>query len=129
MMKLSLKNKKFELSLGARGEMIAFGFLKDKGYKILEKNYTCRLGEIDAIIRDRHTIVFVEIKTRKSDHFGRPEEAVHLYKQRKIIKVAHWYLKEKRMEDVAVAFAVVAISWNEGEPEVRFIPNAFDASS
>ncbi|MFH0986008.1 MAG: YraN family protein [Candidatus Omnitrophota bacterium] len=117
----------FRISLGDRGETAACNFLKEKGYEILEKNYRCKLGEIDVIARRAGRLAFIEIKTRTSDRFGMPQEAVGLRKQEKIFKIAAWYLKEKRLERTPVAFDVVAVLWKEGQgPEMRLFPDAFE---
>ena len=126
-MKLTPNPGPFRWSLGERGEAVACGFLKEHGYEILEKNYKCKLGEIDAIVRRQGRIAFVEIKTRTSKQFGMPQEAVDLKKQEKIFKVAQWYLKEKKLEKTPVAFDVIAILWKEGQaPEIRLIADAFE---
>ncbi|MFH1801141.1 MAG: YraN family protein [Candidatus Omnitrophota bacterium] len=117
----------FRLSLGERGETAACVFLKDHGYKILEKNYKCKLGEIDVIARRQGRLAFIEIKTRTNAQFGTPQEAVDLRKQEKIFKVAQWYLKEKKILKFPIAFDVVAILWREGQPpEMRLIADAFE---
>ena len=127
-MKYSPLTKPFHLSLGERGEMIAWNFLRKQGYKILEKNYRCKIGEIDVVAQKNGRIVFIEIKTRAHHGFGRPEESVHAAKQKKLISLAKWYLKEKRKTDVAVSFDVLAITFQgESEPEIRLIENAFMA--
>ena len=126
-MKLTPSLVPFRLSLGNRGEMVACAFLKEKGYEILEKNYKCKLGEIDVIARRAGRLVFVEIKTRTSAQFGVPQEAVDLRKQEKIFKLAQWYLKEKKLEKISMAFDVVAVLWKEGQtPEMRLIADAFE---
>ena len=126
-MKLTPNPGPFRLSLGDRGEMAACGFLKEKGYEILEKNYKCKIGEIDVIARRAGRLAFIEIKTRTSVQFGMPQEAVDLKKQEKIFKLAQWYMKEKKLEKIPVAFDVVAILWREGEaPQVRLIADAFE---
>jgi putative endonuclease len=117
----------FRLSLGERGETVACGFLRDHGYEILEKNYKCKLGEIDVIARRQGRLAFVEIKTRTSTQFGTPQEAVDLRKQEKIFHVAQWYLKEKKILKSPIAFDVVAILWKKGQtPEIRLIADAFE---
>jgi putative endonuclease len=113
--------------LGERGEIAACGFLKENGYEILEKNYKCKLGEIDVIARRKGRLAFIEIKTRTSAQFGMPQEAVDLKKQEKIFKVAQWYMKEKKSLRIPVAFDVVAILWKEGQkPEIRLFADAFE---
>ena len=117
----------FRSSLGDRGETAARGFLKDHGYEILEKNYKCKLGEIDVIARRRGRLAFIEIKTRTNTQFGLPQEAVDLRKQVKIFEVAQWYLKEKKIEKTPVAVDVVAVLWGEKKaPEMRLITDAFE---
>ena len=129
-MKLTPHPGPFRLSLGERGETAACRFLEAQGYKILEKNYKCKLGEIDVITRRQGRLAFVEIKTRTSTQFGTPQEAVNLQKQEKIFKVAQWYLKEKKILKSPIAFDVVAILWKEGQtPEMRLIADAFEKKS
>jgi len=108
--------------------MAACAFLKKNGYEIHEKNYKCKLGEIDVIARRRGRLAFIEIKTRTSTQRGTPQEAVDLRKQEKIFKVAQWYMKEKKLGEILVAFDVVAILWREGQtPEICLIADAFQA--
>ena len=126
-MKLTPHPGPFRSTLGERGERAACGFLKEHRYEILEKNYKCKLGEIDVIARRRGRLAFVEIKTRTSAQFGTPQEAVDLRKQAKIFKVAQWYMKEKKIVKAPVAFDVVAILWREGQtPEIRLIADAYE---
>ena len=126
-MKLTPHPGSFRLSLGERGETAACGFLGAHGYEILEKNYKCKLGEIDVIARRQKRLAFIEIKTRTSIQFGAPQEAVDLKKQEKIFKVAQWYLMEKKLAKAPIAFDVVAILWKEGQtPEIRLIADAFE---
>ena len=84
---------------GKKGEDIAAARLRKEGYRIIERNYRCIYGEIDIIAMHSGDIVFVEVKSRKSDEFGSPEEAVGITKQRKISKVALNYLQEKGLAD------------------------------
>lgn len=109
-------------SIGAVYEKKAEDFLKDKGYDILQKNFRCKMGEIDIIARKNDVICFVEVKYRKSASYGHPEEAVSYYKQEKIRKVAEFYfLYHKIPLDTECSFDVIAV---EGE-EIRHIRNAF----
>lgn len=125
-MKLSPNKKPFRFSLGARGEAVACEFLKKQGYEILEKNYQCKLGEVDVIGKRAGRIAFVEIKTRSGELFGAPQEAVDARKREKILRIADWYLKKNKKTDIAVSFDVVAIVWKEAKsPEIRLIQDAF----
>ena len=127
-MKLSPKKTAFRVSLGARGEMIACDFLRKQGFRILEKNFRCRLGEIDVIAERGGRLRFIEIKTRAGSGFGRPEEAVHAAKQKKLVSLALWYLKGKKKTDVPVSFDVLAVELRAaGEPAFHLIEDAFEA--
>jgi putative endonuclease len=126
-MKLNPKPGPFRLPLGDRGEAAACKFLKKKGYDLIEKNYQCKLGEIDVIAKRGGRIAFIEVKTRTSAQYGAPQEAVNPVKQEKIFKIASWYLKEKRISGMPVAFDVVSVLWKEGQPpEITLIPDAFE---
>ena len=111
---------------GESGESIAARYLKKSGYKILEKNYRTSLGEIDIIARDGKTIVFVEVKSRRSVHFGSPKWAVTPQKQRKISMVALQYLKSTRQSTAKARFDVVAIIASRDKQQIEVIQNAFD---
>ncbi len=126
-MRLRPQETPFRLSLGDRGEMIACDFLIKKGYAILEKNYRCKIGEADIIVQKDGRLVFVEVKTRTSTRYGSPEEAVHKMKQKKIVLISQWYLKEKKLRDIPVSYGVVAVDWPRGQqPEVRWVMDAFN---
>jgi uncharacterized protein (TIGR00252 family) len=111
--------------LGETGEDLAATTLKKQGYKILERNYRTPLGEIDLIARHRGALVFIEVKTRTSNRFGPGQDAVHHGKQARLKKLADYYLKQKRLGEVAVRFDVVGIFWGEGKPQIEIIQNAF----
>jgi len=124
--KLSLKKVPFHLSLGDRGEMIAWDYLLQNGFKLLEKNYRCKIGEIDVIAIKKKRIHIIEIKTRAHNRRGRPEEAVGPQKQQKLIRLAEWYFKTKNQMEVPVSFDVLAIMLPEDGPSnIRFIEDAF----
>ena len=118
------------LSLGSRGERIARGRLRSSGYKILAAPYLCKVGEIDIVASKSSMVVFVEVKTRRSDHFGEPELAVDQEKRRRITKTAVHFLKTHKLIDCGVRFDVIAILLESGwfsKPVVRHIESAFDA--
>ncbi len=128
-MKFSPRKEAFHLSLGERGEMIAWDFLIKQGFRILEKNFKCAIGEIDVVAERGKKIVFVEVKTRTDHAFGRPEEAVHAAKQKKLIRLAEWYLKAAKKEGAPVSFAVVAVTAGAGaKPEIQLFEDAFEVS-
>ena len=84
---------------GKQGEIIATNYLKKKKYKIIETNYTNKIGEIDIIAKKEDEIVFIEVKSRSSTKFGLPNEAVNITKQNKIHNVALYYLQTKQFID------------------------------
>jgi len=111
--------------LGREGEDRAARFLTKQGYRILERNYSTRSGEIDLIALHDGAVVFVEVKTRTSDAFGAPELAVTPRKQQRMVKTALAYIKYKKLHQVPCRFDVVAIS-TAAEQDVELIQNAFE---
>jgi putative endonuclease len=111
---------------GRESESIAVRHLKKNGYKILEQNYRNKLGEIDIIAKDKDTLVFVEVKARRSAGYGSPKWAVTPKKQRKISMVALYYLKAARQPNAKARFDVVAICSSCDNPEIEIIKNAFE---
>lgn len=115
------------LALGRRGEDLAAQFLRKNGHKVLRRNFRApHGGEVDLVCRDkRHSeLVFVEVKTRSSEEFGRPIDAVDAKKRRLILRGAMTWLKMLDMPDITFRFDVVEVVMLE-EPEIRHIENAF----
>jgi putative endonuclease len=79
---------KSKITTGKEGECIAATFLNKNGYRICETNFRCPIGEIDIIAKEKDTLVFIEVKTRKSRELGYPEQAVGIKKQRKMSQLA-----------------------------------------
>jgi len=111
---------------GKESEFLAVRYLKKNGYKILEQNYRNKLGEIDIIAKEKGTLVFVEVKARKTHVFGNPKWAVTHKKQRKISMVALYYLKATKQTHVKARFDVVALSSKKDNPQIEIIKNAFE---
>lgn len=112
--------------LGKKGEEVALRFLKKNGYRILERNYVCKLGEIDIIAKEKETLTFIEVKTRTSTFFGPPQLAVTPSKQMQLSKAALYFLKEKRLENVKARFDVMAILLEQKGEKIELIKDAFD---
>ncbi|HSB69988.1 MAG TPA: YraN family protein [Candidatus Methylomirabilis sp.] len=114
-------------ALGRLGEEAARVHLERRGVRIVAANFTCPAGEIDLVGRKRGTLIFVEVKTRKSAAFGPPHLAVHQRKQRQIVRAAEWYLAEQHLADVACRFDVVAVTFSEdeGAPRIDWVQDAF----
>jgi putative endonuclease len=111
---------------GKKGEDIACAYLKRRGYRIVERNYKCPLGELDIVARDGDAIVFVEVKSRKSEEFGDPQLAVGLEKQKKVSRISLTYLKEKHLYPCNARFDVVAIKMLPDGITIELIQNAFE---
>lgn len=118
---------KENLYLGKSGEDLAADLLKKSGYKIICRNYKTKGGEIDIIAKDKDTFAFVEVKTRYSDRFGLPSEAISSLKQRHISIAALIFLKENNLLNKKARFDVVSIMHSSQEgPRLNLIKNAFD---
>ena len=115
------------LRLGTRGENLACQLLRKNGYKILYRNFKGRTGgEIDVVCRDRDTLVFVEVKTRTSEDFGRPVEAVNREKRNRISRGGLAWLRLLDDPDILFRFDVVEVIIAEGaEPRLEILRNAF----
>ncbi|WP_066507262.1 YraN family protein [Abyssisolibacter fermentans] len=109
---------------GQIGEKLAVNFLKKKGYSILETNFTAKIGEIDIIAKDKDIIVFIEVKARRTDKYGRPSESVTPYKQRKIIKTALLYHSINKLCDVQFRFDVIEVFIGQND-RINHIEDAF----
>lgn len=116
------KRQKF----GVKSESIAVKLLKKKGYKILEQNFRTKLGEIDIIAKDNTTIVFIEVKARKSDRFGKAKWAITPRKQRKMSMVALTYLKNTKQYAAKARFDAVTLDTRFDTTEIEVIKNAFE---
>ena len=114
------------LALGLEGEERARRALEARGYRIVEKRFRTRHGEIDLVARHEGSVVFVEVKTRRGREFGDPAEAVTPQKQRRLVAMATEYLATHRLERVAVRFDVVTVEAAPGAvPAVTIVPDAF----
>jgi putative endonuclease len=115
---------------GQEGEQIATEFLQRQGYRIAERNYRVRQGEVDIIAWDGATLVFVEVKTKSNAGFGHPEEMVDARKQRILAQVAMIYVQQKQVEHTALRFDVIAVRLGTAAiPDVSHYLAAFSPSS
>ena len=101
--------------IGDAGEDFAAKILALKGYHILERNYRCRAGEIDIIAERCGELIFVEVKTRQTDQFGRPAESVTVEKQRHMRNTASCYLKSRGNSLSSISFQVIEVLFNQIE--------------
>jgi putative endonuclease len=109
---------------GKSGEDQARAFLERRGYRFLAANFRTRLGELDLVMRQKDAVVFVEVKSRQSNDFARPYEAVTLYKQRRLAKAAVEFLKSQGLTKSACRFDVVSI----GPDGIEHLENAFETA-
>ena len=117
-------NKDTPQGRGKEAEQQACKFLQKQGLRLLEQNYSCRLGELDLIMQESSTLVFVEVKYRHSTQYGQASETVDLRKQRKIILTAQYFLHQhSHYSDLACRFDVVSFN-GAGQP-IEWLPNAF----
>ncbi|MBQ8764774.1 MAG: YraN family protein [Clostridia bacterium] len=124
------KEKTTAVSIGNIGEEAAVQALKKRGYKIIERNYRTKMGEIDIIAKDGEYTVFVEVRLRKSNAFGSPADTIDERKQQKIIKAAQMYAVKNDIYDNPMRFDAVLINADtDGEKlvneEIQIIKNAF----
>ena len=113
--------------LGLRGERAARRFLRLRGYRILERNYQCRFGELDLIAKKNGWIVFCEVKARSAGMLDAPQAFVTPVKQQKMLKTARYYLMKKNLSDVPARFDVLAVTFNEkGACTVEHLENVME---
>jgi putative endonuclease len=114
---------------GELGEEIAANFLIARGFRILERNFRCKGGEVDIIARDPgdKSLVFIEVKARRDLSYGVPQLAVTPFKQRQISKAALTWLSKNRLHDTNARFDVIAILLHSSDQHaIEHIKNAFD---
>lgn len=113
-------------SLGSKGELLASRELEKRGYIVLERNFTCKIGEVDIIAKNNNTLVFIEVRSRTRSNFGYPEETVNYKKQVKLRQVAQYYLNKNHLHHVGCRFDVVGIVWESDKRiKMKLIKNAF----
>ncbi|MBV5317485.1 MAG: YraN family protein [Desulfobulbaceae bacterium] len=122
------RKKSDTATTGRLGETYAAEYLIRQGYEILEKNYRKQFGEVDIIARDRGTLVFIEVKTRRSRLYGAPQEAVDFRKQRQLSRIAQEYLISRHLQDAVARFDVIGITLDQQNRPMQFdlIRDAFD---
>lgn len=118
-----LKKEAPHLKTGRVGEKRAEKFLKKSGFKIIARNVRVGYDELDLIARQGDTLVFVEVKTRANEDFGRPAAAVNRAKRKKISRAAMHFLKKRKLRPPYIRFDIVEVI--SEKPEIRHIPNAF----
>lgn len=110
-------------AIGKLGEDLAVGYLKHLGYKIIERNFRIRGGEIDIIAKDSDTLVYIEVKTRSSHNFGLPEESVLPYKIKFLERAAKLYRLKRNISEQLERIDVVSVDITKKDPQIKLIKN------
>lgn len=108
---------------GTRGEAAVAEYLRDKGYVIRTCNYLCHTGEIDIIAEHKEVLVFVEVKARRNQNYGRPCEAVTPAKLKRIERTALWYMSANRLHDRNARIDVVELWWESSGMRIEHLEN------
>lgn len=119
------RSKKSNKSVGDVGEELAVQYLLSRDYTILSRNYATAIGELDIVATDGAGLVFVEVKTRFSEDYGAPSEAVDHNKINTIKNVASQYINQYCMHGLDVRFDIIEVY--ERERKIRHLINAFDS--
>jgi putative endonuclease len=122
-----LWNKANSREIGKFTEDIAAKYLQQQGLREVTRNFYCRLGEIDLIMIDKQTLVFIEVKYRKNANFGGALASISISKQRKLQKTATFYLQQQRLNayNTLCRFDVVALEGNMNNATINWLKNAF----
>jgi len=107
--------------IGKEGEEYAAKYLEENGYKIIQRNFECKQGEIDIIAKDKEEYVFIEVKTRQNFHYGMPCEAVTKNKQKHIWNATKYYLYSHKLENKFIRFDVIEVYKKKNEFKVNHI--------
>ncbi|NQX57409.1 YraN family protein [Paenibacillus qinlingensis] len=114
--------------LGRHGEELAFGYLQEQEYQIIERNWRCRSGEIDIIAEKSNKLIFIEVRTRRpSKRFGTAKESVDYRKQAKVREIAQFYMHRFHKYEQSIQFDVIAVEMSESntDPKIIHIQEAF----
>jgi len=111
--------------LGNRAEKLAANYLKQYQLKLIEANYRCKQGELDLVMWHGDYLVFVEVRHRRSQHFGGALESIDQYKQRKLNRAAEHYLLHRKLHDCPARFDVVCVDGDLNNPEFQWLQNVF----
>lgn len=110
----------YQRNIGKTGEQKAEIFLKNNGYSIIKTNYLTKYGEIDIIAKKNKTIYFIEVKTRTSDNFGQPWEAININKILHLKKTANHFLLKYGYKEYKLKLSVISIILKDSDDELKF---------
>lgn len=116
----------FKQTIGKNSEDYACHFLQTNGLQLIERNFRCRFGEIDLIMQENDSMVFVEVRTRNRTDYGNALESISRSKQRKVIRTAAYFLQQQKLYDkIACRFDVISLQNHADETTLEWIKNAF----
>ena len=119
-----MPNRDTRKQTGRRGEDMAATYLAQQGYEIVQRNWRCSTGEVDIIARKGNTLIFVEVRTRRSRRFGTAEESITPAKQARLMELAQAYLQAFQINNCSWQIDVIAIQLGPGLPYINHIENA-----
>ena len=107
--------------IGKIGEDLAVRYLESLGYIIIERNFSAKQGEIDVIAQDNEELVFIEVKTRTNNLYGKPIDAVNEVKQKHLISTTKYYLYTKHLENYFIRLDVIEVYLRENSYKINHI--------
>ncbi len=110
---------------GKSAEDLAEEYLRGLGYEIVARNYMVSHNEIDIIAKDRNYLVFVEVRSKSSTSFGKPEESMSIGKRKQVRKAAEMYLMQNPYINLLIRLDFIGVTYNEGKAEINHLKNAF----
>ena len=115
------------INIGKQGEILAQTYLRKQDYILLQKNFRCKLGEIDIIAKDKEVVVFIEVRTKTSTTYGPAYNSVTYSKQKQVKRVALFYISKYNLVNTQFRFDVIGITLNlqTGQHQIDHIQNAF----
>lgn len=113
-------------TIGKEGEEITSQYLLENNYKIIERNFRCKQGEIDIVVKDKEELVFIEVKTRTNKQYGNPIDAVTNLKKKHIIKAIEYYLYVHKLENIFVRIDVIEVYKKDNKYYINHIKNAIN---
>ena len=113
-------------TVGRRGEDLAAAHLEASGYTVIARNWRCRGGELDLVVSDGTTVVFVEVRSRRGDRCGTPLESVHARKRERLARLAHRFLALQPRPEALVRFDVIGVRLDRDPPQLEHVERAFD---
>ncbi|MCB0176951.1 MAG: YraN family protein [Anaerolineae bacterium] len=109
---------------GRRGEEIAAAYFTRLGFRILDRNWRCPIGELDIVMEQGDTLIFVEVRTRRGQRYGSPEESVTPNKQARLIELAHSYIQHVQPSHPQWRIDIAAVQLDQKPPQINHIENA-----